>query len=123
MPQASLPLFTSGMTVINLHSGVQKCDGKVYYFEGFFPFYHHREDDRESFKHVVCQMISNGRATCVQISKAFHIPERSISRWMDVFEKEGPGCFFRKKTSHVRISTPETVEKNHPSAKKFFPVL
>jgi len=106
MPQATLPLFTPDMTIINLHIGVQKRDGKVYYFNGCFPFYHHREDDRASFKHVVCQMISNSRATRAQISSAFHIPERSISRWMDTFEKEGEGCFFRKKKLRAPTSSP-----------------
>ena len=106
MPQATLPLFTPDMTIINLQVGVQKRDGKVYYFNGCFPFYHHGENDRESFKHIVCQMISNGKATRAQISKAFHIPERSISRWMDIFEKEGSGCFFRKKKLRVPVSSP-----------------
>jgi hypothetical protein len=105
MPQATLPLFTPDMTIINLHIGVQKRDGTVYYFNGCFPFYHHVEDDRASFKHIVCQMISNGKATRAQISEAFHIPARSISRWMDAFEKEGAGCFFRKKKLHVPASS------------------
>ena len=109
MPQATLPLFTSDMTIINLHAGVQKRNGKVYYFDGCFPFYHHRDDDRESFKHVVCQMLSNSRATRAEISKAFHIPARSISRWMDTFEKEGEGCFFRKKNvSHPHLHPPNS---------------
>lgn len=99
MPQATLPLFTPDMTIINFHVGVQKRHGNVYYFNGSLPFFHHREDDRDSFKQAVCQMISNGRATREEISRAFKIPARSISRWMVVFEKEGNGCFFRKKNA------------------------
>jgi hypothetical protein len=106
MPQATLPLFTPDMTIVNLHVGVQKRDGKVYYFNGILPFYHHREDDRESFKHVVCQMLSNSLATRSQLSQAFHIPARSISRWMEVFTKEGEGCFFKKKKLRVSASLP-----------------
>ena len=105
MPQATLPLFTPEMTIINLYIGVEKRNGKVYYFDGCFPFYHHREDDRESFKHVVCQMISNGRATRAEISQSFHIPARSISRWMETFNKEGEGCFFRKKKLRAYASS------------------
>jgi len=85
------------MTIINLHIGVQKLKGKVYYFNGCFPYYHHLEGDRESFKHIVCQMISNHTATSTQISQSFHIPSRSINRWMDTYQKEGSGCFFSKK--------------------------
>ena len=106
MPQATLPLFTDDMTIINMHIGVQKRNGKVYYFNGCFPFYHHREDDRDSFKHIVCQMLSNGKATRGQISSAFHIPARSISRWLAAFEKEGTGCFFRKKKHRMSASSP-----------------
>ena len=97
MPQATLPLFTEDMTIINLHTGVQKRDGMVYYFNGFLPFYLHPEGNRESFKHIVCQMLCSGIATRAQISRAFQIPERSISRWLSKHKKEGDGCFFNKK--------------------------
>ena len=36
------------MTIVNLHIGVQKRNGMVYYFNGSLPFYHHRADDRAS---------------------------------------------------------------------------
>jgi len=97
MPQATLPLFTPDMTLINSSVGVQKRDGKVYYFHGSFPFYHHREENRNGFKHIVCQMLSNGKATRAELSKAFHVPARTISRWMVSFKEEGEGCFFDKK--------------------------
>jgi len=97
MPQATLPLFTSDMTIINMNVGVQKRDGKVYYFNGSFPFYQHSEGNRESFKNIVCQMLSNGKATRAELSKAFKIPARSISRWMEAFDKDGDGCFHKKK--------------------------
>jgi hypothetical protein len=97
MPQATLPLFTDDMTIVNLHVGVQKRDGMVYYFNGILPFYHHRENDRSSFKHVICQMLSNNLATRSQLSSAFQIPARTISRWLDAFKREGGGGFYVKK--------------------------
>jgi hypothetical protein len=97
MPQATLPLFTEDMTIVNLHVGVQKRDGMVYYFNGFLPFYQHRENDRSSFKHVICQMLSNNLATRAQLSEAFQIPARSISRWLEEFKREGEGRFYMKK--------------------------
>ena len=71
IPQAILPLFTDDMTIVNLHVGVQKRNGTVYYFNGCLPFYQHRQDDRSSFKHIVCQMIVNNLATRAQLSDAF----------------------------------------------------
>ena len=97
MPQATLPLFTDDMTIVNLHVGVQKREGMVYYFNGCLPFYHHREEDRSSFKHVICQMLSNHLATRSQLSSAFQIPARSISRWLSTFNREGEGGFYVKK--------------------------
>jgi len=76
---------------------VQKRDGMVYYFNGCFPFYHHREGDRSSFKHVICQMISNNLATRSQLSSAFSIPARSISRWLAEFNERGEKGFYAKK--------------------------
>jgi hypothetical protein len=97
MPVATLPLFTDDMTTVNLHVGVQKRDGMVYYFNGFLPFYQHRENNRASFKHVICQMLSNNLATRSQLSSAFKIPARTISRWLVEFKQEGEGCFYVKK--------------------------
>jgi len=97
MPQATLPLFTDDMTLVNLHVGVQKRNGMVYYFNGCLPFYHHREDDRSSFKHVICQMLSNHLATRSQLSSAFQISARSISRWLAEFEQSGEKSFYSKK--------------------------
>lgn len=97
MPQATLPLFTEDMTVVNLHVGVQKRDGFVYYFNGMLPFYRHRSDDRASLKHVVCQMLCTNLATRAQLSDALQIPARSISRWLVRFKEEGEDCFFIKK--------------------------
>jgi hypothetical protein len=97
MPQATLPLFTSDMTIINRYVGVQKKNNMVYYYCGILPFCHHREDDRASFKHVVCQMLSNNMVARCEIHRAFNIPERSISRWLATFKEKGEDCFFVKK--------------------------
>ena len=97
MPQATLPLFTDDMTIVNLHAGVRKRQGTVYYFHGSLPFYQHREEDRSSFKHVICQMLSNHLATRSQVSSAFQIPSRSISRWLVAFKSDGEGIFYTKK--------------------------
>jgi hypothetical protein len=97
MHQSTLPLFTADMTIVNLHVGVQKREGMVYYFNGCLPFYHHRENDRSSFKQVICQMLSNNLATRAQLSSAFQIPARSISRWLAEFKQDGEGCFYVKK--------------------------
>ena len=97
MPQSTLPLFTDDMTIVNLHVGVQKRNGTVYYFNGCLPFYQHRQEDRSSFKHIVCQMIVNNLATRAQLSDAFQIPARSISRWLSAFKQDGEGCFYVKK--------------------------
>jgi len=97
MPQATLPLFTDDMTIVNLHVGVQKRNGMVYYFNGSLPFYQHREDDRSGFKHVICQMLVNNLATRSQLSASFEIPARSISRWLAEFKQSGVGGFYTKK--------------------------
>jgi hypothetical protein len=82
--------------IVSFHVGVQKRDGIVYYFQGGFPFYHHREGDRQSFKYIVCQMLVIGMATRSEISRTFKIPEHSISRWRKLFEENRGGYFFSK---------------------------
>ena len=98
MPQATLPLFTDDMNIVNLHVGIQKREGMVYYFQGCLSFYQHREDDRSSFKHIICQMLSNNLATRSQLSSAFQIPS-SISRWLLEFKQSGEKSFYVKKSN------------------------
>ena len=97
MPAATLPLFTDDMTIVNPQTGVQKRDGLVFYYNGFLPFYQHREHDRSSFKHVICQMLSNNLATRAQLSTAFQISVRSISRWLTELKQEGEENLNNKK--------------------------
>jgi hypothetical protein len=96
MPQAILPLFTEDMTIVNQHVGVIKREGIVYYFQGILPFYQHIEGDRDSFKHIICQMLLNDVATRGELSRAFKIPSRSISRWLALSKEHGSGYFFSK---------------------------
>jgi hypothetical protein len=96
MPQAILPLFTEDMTIVNTHIGVIKREGVVYYFQGMLPFYQHKETDRDSFKQIICQLHQNGAATRSELSRAFKIPERSISRWISLYRTHGSGYFFSK---------------------------
>jgi hypothetical protein len=96
MPQAIIPLFTEDTTLINYRIGVRKVNGTVYYVQGGMPFYCHMENSRNSFKHIVCQMLVNDMATRSEIARAFKIPERSISRWRKLFEENGKGYFFSK---------------------------
>jgi hypothetical protein len=97
MPAATLPLFTDDMTAINPNVAFRKKDGMVYYFNGFLPFYQHREGDRSGFKHVICQMLSNHLVTRAELSRAFKIPPRGIGRWLATFKEGGEGSFFVKK--------------------------
>jgi hypothetical protein len=96
MPQAILPLFTKDMTLVNQHVGVIKRDGTVYYFQGMLPFYQHKAEDRASFKHIICQMLLNDVASRSELSRAFKIPGRSISRWLALSKEHGSGYFFSK---------------------------
>ena len=51
MLQMQLPIFPSGLTLINRQVGFQKKDGQIYYFHGQLPVFSHAEDDLASFYH------------------------------------------------------------------------
>jgi hypothetical protein len=94
MPQMILPLFTHDMTIVNFQTGVLKRDATVSYFQGTLPFYQHRADDRESFKHIIRQMLVNNVATRSELSRAFKIPARSFNRRLALYKEHGSGYFF-----------------------------
>ncbi|MDR1054465.1 MAG: hypothetical protein LBL90_01250, partial [Prevotellaceae bacterium] len=113
MPQAILPLFAEDMIIVSFHVGVQKRNGIVYYFQGGFPFYRHMEDDRQSFKHVVCQLLVNGMATRSEISRAFGYPSAVSVVGRSSSRKTERAIFFQshRPFTQPRIFTPEVVTR------------
>jgi transposase-like protein len=94
MPQIQLPIFPPGMTLITPEVGFECRDGKVTYFAGCLPVFHHDEDDVRTFRMITSQMVVNGNVRQVDIVRAFGVPAVSVKRAVKLYREHGPAGFY-----------------------------
>ena len=94
MPQARLPFFPDDIELINMHIGVQKKNGIVYYFNGMMPVFQHPEEDLSSFRLFTSQLVVNGNVKQVDIVDAFGVSSISVKRWVKKYREKGAEAFF-----------------------------
>ncbi len=112
MLQMQLPIFPSGLTLINRQVGFQKKDGQIYYFHGQLPVFSHAEDDLSSFRFITSQLVVCGNVKQIEIVKAFGVPYISVKRSVKRLRKKGSQGFFAKaKGKSPHVLTPEIVAK------------
>lgn len=96
MPQLRLPVFPAGLTPINEDIGFQHRDGKVVYFHGHLPAFHHAQEDLKSFRLYTSQLIDSGVVRQADIVKAFGVPLATVKRYRRVYREQGAEGFFRR---------------------------
>ena len=104
MPQLHLPIFPRELIYINNQIGVEKKDGRVYYFHGLLPVFSHEEKDIESFRYITSQLVQAGNVRQTEIVKAFGVSSISVKRGVKRLREHGIGGFSRKTkggTAHV----------------------
>ncbi len=112
MLQMQLPIFPSGLTLINRQIGFQKRDGIVYYFHGQFPVFSHDEDDLASFRFITAQLVLSGNVKQIDIATAFGVPYISVKRCVKRLREQGSqGFFVQAKGRSPHVLTPKVVQK------------
>lgn len=112
MLQMQLPIFPPGLTLINQQIGFEKRGSRVYYFHGQLPVFSHDEDDFDSFRFIVSQLVVGGNVKQIEIVKAFGVSYISVKRNVKRLREKGSEGFFlkpRARSSH--ILTPDIHEK------------
>lgn len=95
--QQILPLIPSGATKVNEKlSCVLEC-GHMRYFLYMIEIGFHRDDDRSSFKHKICELILSGVCRNVEVIRAFGISPTSLKRWLRDYSEKGSGVFYRER--------------------------
>lgn len=94
MPQLQLPVFPVGTTHINAEIAFDCEQGKVTYLNGHLPVFQHAEDDVAAFRLFTCQLVVNGTASQAEIARAFHVPARTVKRYVKRYREGGAKSFF-----------------------------
>ena len=112
MPQLHLPIFPQGLTYINNQIGVEKKDGRIYYFHGLLPVFFHEEKDIESFRYITSQLVQAGNVSQKEIVQTFGVTYISVKRGVRCLREHGIDGFSRKaKGGTAHVLTPEVNAK------------
>lgn len=94
MPQAQLPIFPEGTTLITPELAFERRGEQVVYFNGHLPVFTHQQDDLATFRMFTTQLIVNGTASQSQIAKCFGISRTVVKRCVKRLRQRGPKAFF-----------------------------
>jgi transposase-like protein len=94
MPQIQLPIFPAGTTEINAKVAFDCRDGKVTYLNGHLPVFQHAQNDIAGFRLFTTQLVENGTVSQAEIARAFHVPSRTVKRYVKRYREGGTKSFF-----------------------------
>ena len=114
--QLLLPIFPSSVLLISDCLGVVEQDHLVQYIANGLPVYSHLKEDLKSFRYITSNFIHQGLCKKVDIQRAFHVSEDSVSRSYRKFKLQGVDGFFgpdaRKGTCYkITGSKREAIQK------------
>jgi hypothetical protein len=105
MAQLLLPLFHKGSIEIEIGNNMyyKKENGRVTYFQGIMPFFHHAEEDLQSFRLAVSLLAETCNVKQIRISQVFGISYIFVKRCVKILRKQGPKGFFQDKKEDLLI--------------------
>jgi hypothetical protein len=112
MAQLQLPIFPAGVTQLSCDLGVSCRDGRVNYFCGTLPVFTHAEKDVRSFRLFTSQLYVEGQVKQADLVRVFGVSAISVKRAVKLYQKEGPGGFWRPRpTRGPSVLTPEVLKQ------------
>jgi hypothetical protein len=94
MPQAQLPIFPEGTTLITRELAFERRGDQVVYFNGHLPVFTHPQEDLASFRLFTTQLIVNGTASQAEIAQTFGISLTVVKRCVKRFRERGAKAFY-----------------------------
>jgi transposase-like protein len=94
MPQLQLPIFPVGTTPITAELAFDCREGKITYFNGHLPVFQHAADDLTAFRLITSQLVVNGTVSQAEIARAFHVPPKTVKRYVKRLREGGTKSFY-----------------------------
>ncbi len=95
MPQLQLPIFPHGTTPITNNLAFECQEGLVIYVNGHLPVFQHAQGDVAAFRLFTSQLVVNGTASQAEIARAFHVPSKTVKRYVKRLREGGTKSFFQ----------------------------
>ena len=64
------------------------------YLNGHLPVFQHAQEDVATFRLFTSQLVSNGTVSQAEVARAFHVPARTVKRYVKRFREGGAKSFF-----------------------------
>jgi len=94
MPQLQLPIFPAGTTPLTAELAFDCQDGKVTYLNGYLPVFQHAQEDLTAFRLFTSQVVVNGTASQAEIAREFHVPPKTVKRYVKRLREGSSKSFF-----------------------------
>ena len=94
MPQLQLPIFPAGTTPITAELAFDCQGGKVTYLNGHLPVFEPAQEDLAAFRLFTSQMVVNGTVSQAEIARAFHVPAKTVKRYVKRLLEGSAKSFF-----------------------------
>jgi transposase-like protein len=94
MPQLQLPIFPVGTTPITAELAFDCQGGKVTYLNGHLPVFQHAQEDLAAFRLFTSQLVVNGTVSQAEIARAFHVPAKTVKRYVKRLREGSAKSFF-----------------------------
>lgn len=94
--QLTLPIFPDDIKMINFRVGLKKENDFVYYMLNGQSIYCHSEQDRNSYRYIMSNLVSNGLCTISELSTALGVNRKNIERYVKSFKEHGADYFFNR---------------------------
>jgi len=95
--QRQLPFFPSETRLINITLGYYEKDDFVYYLHNGNPIYCHAKGDKNSYRFILGNLVTNKLCTITDLHESLGEPRKNIERYAKTFREKGAGYFFARK--------------------------
>jgi biotin operon repressor len=95
--QTQLPLFPGETKLINTTLGYIEHEGFRYYLHNGNPIYCHSLTDRNSYRFILGNLVSNHLCSITELSEALGEGRKNIERYAKTFREKGASYFFSRK--------------------------
>jgi hypothetical protein len=95
--QRQLPFFLGETKLINHSLGYFEKEAFVYYLHNGNPIYCHSMSDKNSYRFILGNLVTNRLCTITELHESLGEPRKNIERYAKTFREKGAGHFFGRK--------------------------
>ena len=122
--QMQLPIFPGTTKLVNACVGFKKEDDFVYYLHNGSPIFCHHENDLNSYRYILANLVVNGLCGCSELADALGVHRRNVERYSKSLREKGSDWFLKRveKRGQCHKLTDEMKQKAEELIKEFYSV-